>query len=312
MKLVIQIPCFNEAETLPTVLAELPRAIAGFDTVEILVIDDGSTDETPRIARESGAHHVVRHTRNRGLAQAFRTGLDTAVKLGADVIVNTDGDHQYRARDIPALVGPILEGRADVVIGARPIADMADFSPLKKLLQRLGSSTVRRISGTEVEDVPSGFRAMSRAAAMRLHVFNDYTYTLETVIQAGTSGMAVLSVPVGVNRRTRGSRLIRSIPSYIGRQAITLVRIYTTYRPVRFFGLPGLLSLLLGVAVGMRFLFFYIRGDGSGHVQSLILGALLMGIGVFLLIVALVADLISANRKLLEDIDGRLKALERP
>jgi glycosyltransferase involved in cell wall biosynthesis len=309
LKLIIQIPCFNEAETLPYALADLPRAVEGFDSVEWLVIDDGSEDETARVARELGVDHVIRLPSNQGLARAFVTGIEACLSLGADVIVNTDGDNQYSAADIPALVAPVLQG-ADMVVGARPIDDIPHFSWLKRRLQRFGSAMVRTISGTEVRDAPSGFRAMSRGAAMRLHVFNDYTYTLETVIQAGHCGMKVVSVPVSVNPQLRSSRLIRNLPAYIRRQAVTMIRIFTTYRPFRFFVVPGAISFLAGFLIGVRFLAYFYAGNGAGHVQSLILAALLMGIGVALAVVGLVADLISVNRKLLEDVNWRLKRME--
>ena len=308
--LIIQVPCFNEEATLPGTLAVLPRSVPGFSAVEYLVIDDGSTDRTLEIAREWGAHHVVHIPHNRGLARAFMTGIERSLELGADVIVNTDGDNQYSAEDIPLLTQPILAGEADLVIGSRPISEIQDFSPIKKALQRLGSSVVRAISGAPVDDAPSGFRAMSRSAAMRLHVFSEYTYTLETVIQAGHQGMAVRSVPVSVNPQERPSRLVKSIPGYIRRQTITMVRILATYRPFQFFSVPGTLSLIAGFLLGLRFLIYFLGGNGTGHVQSVILAAFLMGIGVFLIIVGLVADLISVNRKLLEDIDWRLKRIE--
>lgn len=309
-KLVIQVPCFNEADTLPLTLSELPRRVDGFGTVEWLVIDDGSTDGTAEVAKRAGADYVIRLSSNQGLARAFSTGIEEAVARGADVIVNTDADNQYSSKDIPRLVEPILAGTADLVIGTRPISDIQHFSSIKKALQRFGSAAVRRISGTDVEDAPSGFRAMSREAAMRLHVFNEYTYTLETIIQAGHQGMAVRSIPVGVNPNLRSSRLIRNIPAYLRSQTLTMVRIFATYRPFRFFSVPGLISFIIGFALGVRFLVFFLQGQGTGHVQSLILAALLMGIGVFLMIVGLVADLISVNRKLLEEVDWRLKRIE--
>jgi glycosyltransferase involved in cell wall biosynthesis len=308
--LVIQIPCYNEADTLPLALAELPREMSGFGSVEWIVVDDGSTDETVAVAEKLGVDQVVRLPRNQGLARAFMAGIEAALARGADVIVNTDADNQYCAADIPRLITPILEGRAQIVVGERPIAELGHFSPLKKLLQRLGSALVRWLSGTDVRDAPSGFRAFSRDAAMQLHVFNEYTYTLETIIQAGRKGMSVASVPIRTNGPTRPSRLIQSMLGYLRRQIVTMVRIFMTYRPFHFFSVPGFVSFLLGLLISVRFLYFYFNGDGSGHLQSLILSALLMAAGMFLVIIGLVADLISVNRKLLEDVDGRLKRIE--
>lgn len=309
-KLIIQIPCFNEADTLPLMLRELPRSLPGVERVEWLVIDDGSTDGTADVARANGVHHVVRLPANQGLARAFAAGLTACLARGADVIVNADGDNQYRAEDIPRLLEPLFARRADIVIGERPVQAIREFSPLKKLLQRLGSSVVRWLSGTDVKDAPSGFRAMTRDAAMRLHVFNEYTYTLETIIQAGHNGIVLTSVPIRTNRQLRASRLIRSLGTYVRRQTLTLVRIFMTYRPFQFFAVPGAVLFAAGFSIGIRFLYFFARGDGSGHVQSLILGALLIGLGAGLVVVGLVADLISVNRKLLEDIDWRLKRME--
>lgn len=302
MKLIIQIPCYDEAETLAITLAELPRFVPGFDTVEWLVIDDGSRDETGEIAKRNGVDHVVRHNRNQGLARTYMTGLDACLRHGADVIVNTDADNQYCAADIPALTRPILEHRADLVIGARPIETIEHFSTAKKLLQRLGSWVVRVASKTDIPDAPSGFRAVSRAAAQRLMVFNDYTYTLETIIQAGQKNMAVVSVPVRVNGDLRPSRLVKSIPSYIQKSIFTILRIFIVYRPFRFFGTIGIALFALGLVLGGRFLKLYLEGDGSGHVQSLILASALLVMGFQTLLVAVVADLQAANRKLLEDI----------
>lgn len=307
--LVIQIPCHNEEETLPGVLADLPAAIPGVGRIIALVIDDGSTDRTVEVARAHGAE-VLRLPRRRGLARAFLAGLDRAVTLGADVVVNTDGDHQYRGEDIPRIVAPVLEGRADLVVGARPVNAIESFSPLKKLLQRIGSAATRFVSGTLVEDSPSGFRAMSRDAAMRLHVFNRYTYTVETIIQAGQKGMAVLSVPIGVNAVTRPSRLMRSPASYIARQMNVMARVFMTYRPFRFFAVPGLALGALGTVLLFRFLYFYFTGDGQGHVQSVVIGSLLAGAGMFLVVMGLLADLVSVNRQLLEDVEWRLRRME--
>lgn len=305
-KLFIQVPCFNEAETIAIALSHLPRNVAGFDSVEWLIVDDGSTDDTARIARESGADHVIRHTRNQGLARAFMTGIDACIRRGADVIVNTDADNQYNANDIPALVAPILAGNADIVIGARPIESIRHFSLTKKLLQRLGSWVVRIASQTDIPDAPSGFRAISRHAAQHLMVSNDYTYTLETIIQAGQKNMAIASVPIRVNPDLRPSRLVRSIPAYIKRSIATIVRIFVVYRPFRFFAALGLFLFAGGVVIGLRFLSYYIAGHGEGHVQSLILAGALLVMGFQTVLVAFLADLIAANRKLLEELRYRL------
>lgn len=309
MKLVIQIPCYNEAKTLAIALAALPRAVPGFDAVEWLIVDDGSSDETVAVARANGVDHVVRHPCNQGLARAFMTGLDACLRVGADVIVNTDADNQYNADDIPRLVQPIVEQRAEIVVGARPIETIEHFSPVKKLLQKLGSWVVRVASKTDIPDAPSGFRAMSRAAAQRLMVFNDYTYTLETIIQAGQKNMAITSVPIRVNEDLRPSRLVKSIPSYIKRSIVTIIRIFIIYRPFRFFGTIGALVFGAGFLLGLRFLWNYLAGEGGGHVQSLILAALLMGMGFQTILIALVTDLLAANRKLLEDIRYKASAL---
>jgi glycosyltransferase involved in cell wall biosynthesis len=306
MKLIIQIPCYNEAETLGVALAELPRQVEGFDQVEWLVVDDGSSDGTAEVAKKLGVDHIVRHTGNKGLARAFMTGLDNCLRLGADVILNTDADNQYNAADIPKLVRPILEQRAELVVGARPIAAIEHFSPIKKLLQKLGSWVVRTVSNTDIPDAPSGFRAFSRSAAQRLIVFNDYTYTLETIIQAGQKNMAITSVPVRVNGDLRPSRLVKSIPSYIKRSVATIVRIFVIYRPFRFFATIGSVVFLAGFLIGARFLYFYFSGTGSGHIQSLILAAALLGMGFQTILVAFVADILAANRKLIEDVRFKL------
>ncbi len=302
MKLIIQIPCYNEAATLGVALAALPREVPGFDSVEWLIIDDGSTDATVAVASAHGVDHLVRHTRNQGLARGFMTGLDAALRLGADVIVNTDADNQYNAADIPLLTAPILAGEADIVVGARPIETITHFSPVKKWLQKLGSWVVRVASKTDIPDAPSGFRAMSRAAARHLVVFNDYTYTLETIIQAGRKNMAITSVPVRVNEDLRPSRLVKSIPSYIKRSIVTIVRIFVIYRPFRFFATIGLTLFGVGFLLGLRFLWKWLGGEGAGHIQSLILAGTLLGMGFQTLLVAFLADLLAANRKLLEEI----------
>jgi glycosyltransferase involved in cell wall biosynthesis len=309
--LFIQIPCFNEEETLPITLAELPRELPGISKIKWLVIDDGSTDRTSEVAKQCGADHVIRHLRNAGLARAFMTGLEACIALGADIIVNTDADNQYFAQDIPKLIAPILTGQADFVIGSRPIESIPSFSPIKKVLQNLGSWLIRRVSKTKIKDTTSGFRALSRNAAMEMHVFNDYTYTLETIIQAGQKGMAIMDVPIKVNRQLRPSRLIKNIPDYLEKSTFTIIRIFMTYQPFTFFLIPGMLFILLALLVGIRFLFFYyFTSGGSGHIQSLILLAVLISLGGFLLIIGLIADLISVNRKLLERTDLQIQRIK--
>lgn len=303
-------PCFNEEATLGVALAALPRSLPGVDIVEWLVINDGSNDRTVEVAREHGVHHVVDLGAHRGLAAAFLAGIDAGLKAGADVIVNTDADNQYHAGDIPALIEPILRGEADIVIGARPIAEIEHFSPIKKTLQRLGSWVVRVASNTNVPDAPSGFRAMSRAAAMQLNVFNQYTYTLETIIQAGTKGMHLVSVPVRTNAFLRPSRLMKSIPAYIRRSIFTIARIFVTYKPLRFFTFLGSVPFVLGMALGIRWLIFFVEGATRTRLPSLILAAMLILIGVQLFIFGIVADIIAVNRKLLEDIQLRVRRLE--
>ncbi|MBC2607405.1 glycosyltransferase family 2 protein [Pelagicoccus albus] len=311
MKLIIQIPCFNEAETLPGTLADLPRTIPGVDAVEWLVIDDGSADGTADVARNSGVDHVVRLPHNQGLAKAFTTGLEECLKLGADIIVNTDADNQYCGADIAKLVAPVLNGEAEMAIGARPIDGIEEFSPLKKLLQKFGSRVVRSLSGTDVADAPSGFRAMSRSVATKLNVFSEYTYTLETIIQAGQNGMKIVSVPIRVNGKTRESRLVKSIFSYVKRSVLTMCRIFVVYRPMRFFMTLAALTFGVGFIAVLRFLYFYFIGEGSGHVQSVILAVFMMGTGLLLAVVALLADLISVNRRLMERLQWKLTELER-
>lgn len=310
MKLIIQVPCLNEAATLGTALATLPRKVEGFDAVEWLVVDDGSTDGTAELARQLGVDHVIRHPVNRGLATAFMTGIDAALRQGADVIVNTDADNQYEAADIPLLVDPILKHRADMVIGARPIAQTEHFSWIKKQLQHLGSWAVRLASKTDVADAPSGFRAMTRETAMRLNVFNAYTYTLETIIQAGLSNLTVISVPIRTNPDLRPSRLVRSIPNYVKRSLTTILRVFVIYRPLTLFIWISAVLTAAGLALGVRYLTFFAAGDGSGHVQSLILAALCIMLGAMSFMIGLVADLISTNRKLMEKVDLRLQRLD--
>ena len=309
-KLIIQVPAYNEEDTLRTALESLPRQVEGFDTVEWLLIDDGSRDRSVAVARAAGVDHVVSLSHNQGLARAFMAGLEASLRLGADVIVNTDADNQYEASCIHDLVRPILRGDAMIVIGERPIAQIAQFSPVKRILQRVGSAVVKIASSTSVPDAPSGFRAIHREAALRLNVFNDYTYTLETIIQAGRKGLPVASVPVRVNPVTRPSRLIRSTPAYVGRSILTILRIFVLYKSFRFFVLLGTIVLLPGLALGVRFIMAYSAGQGDGHVQSLILAAILIVTAVIIYVSGIITDLISANRVLLEDVRTRLLRAE--
>jgi len=308
MKLIIQIPCFNEAATLPIALADLPKQIPGIDVIETLIIDDGSRDETVAVARAQGVDHVVGFRGNQGLARAFMLGIQSCLERGADIIVNTDADNQYNGADIEQLVRPILEDRADLVIGARPIANIQHFSPIKKLLQKLGSWVVRRVSNTDVADAPSGFRAMSREVGLVLNVFSDYTYTLETIIQAGQKNLRISSVPIRVNGELRPSRLVRSMSSYVRRSVMTMLRIFIVYRPLRFFLSMSVLPLLIGLGLGARFLVYFWQGDGGGHVQSLILTAVLLLVAFQAVLLAILADLQSVNRRLLEDLQQRERA----
>lgn len=310
MKVIVQIPCFNEESTLPQTLADVPRRIEGVDRVEILVIDDGSTDGTAEVARRNGADHVVRHARNQGLGRAFRTGLDTCLRLGADIIVNTDADNQYAGSAIPDLIRPILEGRAELVVGDRRTDEVAHFSPGKKRLQKLGSFVVRELSGTAVPDAVSGFRALSRSAALKLNIVSSFSYTIEMLIQAGKERMAVSSVPVTVNPKTRESRLFRSVPQFLVQSLVTLVRTYTMYKPLRVFTFLGAALVLLGSLPVARFLYFFLQGEGGGHVQSLILGGVLLVFGFVSLLIGVVADLISFNRTLLETLLEKVRRLE--
>jgi glycosyltransferase involved in cell wall biosynthesis len=310
MKVIVQIPCFNEESTLPRTLADIPRRIEGVDQVEILVVDDGSTDGTSEAARRHGADHLVRHARNQGLGRAFRTGLDACVRLGADIIVNTDADNQYAGSAIPDLIQPILEGRAEIVVGDRRTAEIAHFSPGKKRLQKLGSSVVRGLAGVAVPDAVSGFRALSRAAALKLNIVSSFSYTIEMLIQAGKERMAVVSVPVPVNPQTRESRLFRSLPQFLLQSLVTMVRTYTMYKPLRVFTFLGSALALVGVLPVARFLFFFVQGEGGGHVQSLVLGGVLLVIGFVFLLIGVVADLIAFNRTLLETLLEKVRRLE--
>ena len=314
MKLIIQIPCYNEEATLGLTLSELPRQLPGIDRVEWLIINDGSRDRTVEVAQACGVDHIINFQSNQGLAKTFMAGIEACLKAGADIIVNTDADNQYCAADIPKLIAPILEGRAEIVIGARQIQEIEHFSPLKKFLQKLGSLVVRLASKTNIPDAPSGFRAISREAALRLNVFNEYTYTLETIIQAGQRGLAITSVPIRTNGYLRPSRLVKSISTYVQHSILTIVRIFMTYRPLQFFMVLGSLPLSLGFLLCCRWLllFWGIIGDNPAkpRVPSLILAAILILIGVQLLIFGLVADLMGVNRQLLEDIQLRLRRNE--
>ena len=305
-KLIIQIPCFNEQDMLAATLAALPREVPGFSAVEWLVVNDGSTDRTAEVATSCGVDHVVSLSVNQGLARAFMAGLEASLKAGADVIVNTDADNQYDAACIPDLVRPILDGRALIVIGARPIKEINEFSPVKKLLQRIGSAVVRLASGTDVPDAPSGFRAIHRDAALRLNVFGSYTYTLETIIQAGRKNIPVLAVPVAVNPATRPSRLVKSIPSYVYRSVLSIIRIFALYKPLRFFIAVGIAFLVPAILLAARFLYFFLTSGGAGHVQSLLLAAVLAIAATIFFIAGAISDLIAANRVLLEEIRMRL------
>ncbi len=310
MKLIIQIPCFNEEGSLPQTVKDLPKEIAGIDIIETLIIDDGSTDKTIEIAKSLGVNHIVRQTRNKGLAYGFKAGIDACLRLGADIIVNTDADNQYQGSDILKLVQPILNGESDIVVGARPIQKIEHFSAKKKKLQHIGSLVVRMASGTDIPDAPSGFRAYSRHAAMKINVINEYTYTLETIIQAGHRRDAISSVEIGTNPETRKSRLFKSIASYVSRSSITIIRAFMMYKPLLFFLSIGLVFLLAGTLIGVRFLFFLFAGEGDGHIQSLVLASLLITIGYQTILISLQSDLISANRKILEDVQFHLKRME--
>jgi glycosyltransferase involved in cell wall biosynthesis len=309
-KLIIQIPCYNEEAALPIALSALPREISGIGKIEWLIVDDGSSDRTVEVARAHGVDHIVSLPRHQGLARAFGEGLQACLRAGADIIVNTDADNQYCAEDIPRLIQPILERKAEIVIGARPIKDIEHFSPLKKMLQKMGSWFIRLVSRTDIPDAPSGFRAMSRDAAMQLNIFSEYTYTLETIIQAGQKNMAIVSVPVRVNGKLRSSRLLKSIPQYVLKSVVTAGRIFVVYRPLRFFSFLGGVIFLAGFVIGVRFLVFFLAGSGGGHVQSLILGSLLMGMGFQVIVLGVLADLIAVNRKLLEGINWRSQKIE--
>jgi glycosyltransferase involved in cell wall biosynthesis len=310
LKLIVQIPCYNEEETLPQTVADIAREIDGVDEVRILIVDDGSTDRTVGVAREIGVDYIVQHKNNRGLARTFRTGLDACLRLGADIVVNTDGDNQYGGHNIPALIKPIIDGQADIVVGDRQTHKVEHFSTLKKYLQRVGSGVVRRVSGTDLPDAVSGFRAISRDAAMQMNIVSPFSYTIEMIIQAGKKHLAIASVPVDTNPKTRESRLFKSIPKFIARQVTTIIRMYTMYQPMRVFFYLGLLAVIVGMVPILRFFWFFLIGDGDGHIQSLVLGGAMLVIGIMTFLIGLVADLINYNRQLLELTLERTRRVE--
>ncbi|WP_297958618.1 glycosyltransferase family 2 protein [uncultured Ruminococcus sp.] len=310
MKLIIQIPCYNEEKTLELAYNDLPRHIDGIDTIEYLIINDGSQDNTVARARELGFHHIVSFKRNKGLAKGFMAGIDACLHLGADIIVNTDADNQYCGADIEKIVRPILDEKADIVIGERPIDQTEHFSWKKKKFQHLGSWVVRVASGTDIPDAPSGFRAYSREAALKLNVVNEYTYTLETIIQAGNNKTAMTSVPIRTNPETRPSRLFSSMWRYMKRSSTVITRSFVMYKPLKFFMTIGLVLLLIGAVLGIRFLILMAMGEGDGHIQSLILTAILVMMGFQTITIGLLGDTISANRKLLEDVQYRVRKME--
>lgn len=310
MKLVIQIPCLNEEKTLPETIRDLPGQMKGIDEIEIVVIDDGSTDRTGEVARELGVTRIVKFPNRKGLAKAFLAGLDASLKLGADIIVNTDADNQYRGEDIPRLIAPILGGRADIVVGDRRVDTIRHFSFLKRRLQKIGSWVVRQVSNTTIPDATSGFRAYSKEAALRLYVFSEFTYTLETIIQAGHNKFAIGHVRVGVNEKLRDSRLFSNMWGYVRNSISTIFRIFTLYKPLKVFSIIGGTTLGFGILVGLRFLYYLAVGDGQGHIQSLILASMLIIVGFQIMVIGLLADLIAANRELIGDVLFRVKKLE--
>lgn len=310
MKLIIQIPCLNEAETLEIALNALPKRIDGIDEIEYLIINDGSTDNTVEVAKNWGVHYVVSFKKNKGLAKGFMAGLDACLRAGADIIVNTDADNQYMGEDIEKLVRPIIGGRADIVIGERPIDDTEHFSPLKKKLQHIGSWTVRVASSSDIPDAPSGFRAYSREAAMRMNVVNQYTYTLETIIQAGHDRIPMESVPIRTNPELRKSRLFHSMFGYVKKSMVTIIRSFMMYKPLKFFGSIGSVMFVIGLILGIRYLVYFFTGGAAGHVQSLILSSTLMMLGCMTGIIGLQADIIAANRKILEDVQYHVRRID--
>lgn len=309
VKLVIQIPCYNEEETLPDVLSSMPRAIDGVDQIEVLVIDDGSSDRTVEVARAHGAT-VISNRANRGLARTFQKGIEQALQSGADIIVNTDGDNQYDASSIPDLIRPILSGGADIVVGDRGAGSNRDFSLAKRFLQRVGSRTVKMLASADVPDAVSGFRAYSREAALSINVLTSFSYTTETLIHAGQRGFSIASVPVKVNKVERPSRLFTSIPSFVAKQGTTIVRSFVMYRSLRAFVALGLILSLIGAIPVIRFLYYYAIGQGEGHIQSLILGGVFMLAGYLTAVMALLSDVVATNRKLIEETLKRVRKIE--
>ena len=310
MKLIIQIPCYNEEKTLPQTIKDIPSKIEGIDHVEVLIINDGSSDRTAEVARRVGVDHIVQNTNNKGLARTFLVGLDACLRLGADIIVNTDGDNQYCGEDIKKLVAPIVRGEADMVVGDRQTDHIAHFSKNKRRLQKIGSFVVRRLSETQVQDAVSGFRALGREAALQMNIVSSFSYTIETVIQAGKKSLAVTSVPVKTNPKTRDSRLFKSIPHFVQNQVSTIIRMYTMYQPLRVFFYIGCLLILAGLVPSIRFLIYYLTGNGAGHIQSLIFAAIMYIVGFQVLMIGLVADVISFNRRLIEETLVRVRRME--
>ena len=310
MKLIIQIPCYNEEETLTIALDHLPKKIEGIDEIEYLIINDGSRDNTVEVAKNWGVHHIVNFKQNKGLAKGFMAGIDGCLRNGADIIVNTDADDQYSGDDIEKIVRPIIEGKADIVIGARPIDETEHFSPLKKKLQHFGSWVVRKASKTDIPDAPSGFRAYSREAALRLNVVNEYTYTLEQIVQAGRNKMAIMWVPIHTNGELRPSRLFSSMFGYIKKSMLTIIRAYIMYRPLRFFVTLGVIPLIIGIGLGIRYIIYIATGSAEGHIQSLILCSILIILSALICVVGLLADVIAANRKILEDVQYHIRRVD--
>lgn len=310
MKLIVQIPCFNEEKTLLQTVSDIPRQIDGISEIKILIIDDGSTDRTVEVAKEIGVDYIVKNINNKGLAKSFWTGFDACLRLGADIIVNTDGDNQYKGQDIPKLIQPIMKGQAEIVVGDRQTDKIPHFSPYKKKMQKIGSFVVRLLSNTDIPDTVSGFRAFSRKAAMQMNIVSPFSYTIETIIQAGKKYLSIQSVPIGTNSKTRESRLYKSIPKFIERSLTTMIRIYTMYKPLKVFFYIGCLLIAGGMIPSLRFTYYYLTGNGAGHIQSLIFASILFFSGFQALMIGLLADIIGFNRKLIEEILLRVRQIE--